>query len=142
MDDVRLIVATNLRALLDYAVDHGHPVRDAKRWALKAGLTPSTVGHWLKGTHSAQIDTLDRLARVFKLRAWQLLIPNLDPANPPAVAYTDAERRLYWRIKAAARELSRGEVDAPEEANAAGQSADGDPDRAVPAEGPRRNVKG
>lgn len=115
-EDPRLVLASNLRALLAYARDKKLPYSDAKALAKKAGLTPSTVGHWLRAENAAQIDKLERLAAVFKLRAWQLLIPNLDPSNPPAVPYTDAERRLYWRIKAAARELALGSaVDDDEE---------------------------
>jgi transcriptional regulator with XRE-family HTH domain len=131
-DDPRVVLASNLRVLLDYARDRHLPYADAKSLARKAGLTPSTVGHWLKAENAAQIDKLERLASVFKLRAWQLLIPNLDPANPPAVPYTDAERRLYWRIKAAARELAQsGAVD--EEA-LGGSDTGHDPYRKVPTE--------
>lgn len=135
-EDVRAVVAVNLQRLIDYAKDNRRPGADAKSLAAKAGVTPSTVGRWLKGDNAAQIDTLETVAKVYKLRAWQLLIPNLDPANPPAVAYTDAERRLYWRIKAAFQDLAQGEVDAEtEEATSSG--AGGAPDSRVSKESPR-----
>lgn len=137
-EDIRLVLASNLRTLLDYARDNKLPFADAKSLGKKAGLTGTTVGRWLKGSHAAQIDKLEALAYVFRLRAWQLLIPNLDPANPPAVPYTDVERRLYWRIKAAARELQLGSsVD--EEAPDSGPGLGRDNGSAEPANGSRGN---
>jgi len=35
--------------------------------------------------------------------AWQLLVPGLDPGNPPVNHVTEAEKRLYERLKEAAR---------------------------------------
>lgn len=138
-EEIKGVLASNLRTLIDYAKDRRLPYGDAKSLGAKAGLTGTTVGRWLKGSHAAQIDKLEALAGVFKLRAWQLLIPNLDPSNPPAVPYTDAERRLYWRIKAAARELAQGSaVDEPYETDA-GPGNGSDSNSQSPTERPRKD---
>lgn len=111
--DVKKVVANNLQALIKDAADHRQPYADAKSLAIKAGVQPSTVGYILKGKNAARIDTLEALANVYKLPAWALLIPDLDPSNPPVVPYTDAERALYWRIKQVAKDLMHpsGETD-------------------------------
>jgi transcriptional regulator with XRE-family HTH domain len=75
--DPRRIVARNIRALIDYDRDHGGPCYDKKRLALRAGLTPSTVGRILSLEHAPGVDTLDDIAHAFGLLAWQLLVPNL-----------------------------------------------------------------
>ena len=138
-ENVRDIVADNLRTLITYAADNRLPYCDAKSIGKRAGISGMTLGRWLKGSHAASIDALDDVARVFKLRAWQLLIPNLDPTNPPTVPYTDAERRLYWRIKQAANELAKGDIHADQEG--AGPSAGRDPDPALPAGSARRTPR-
>lgn len=111
--DVKQIVASNLRALLAYAAAHKLPYADAKSLARKAGIAGSTVGHILRGENATTIDTLQALADVYGLTAWALLIPDLDPSNPPVVPYTDTERALYWRIQQVAKELTqtRGDTD-------------------------------
>ena len=114
--DVRRVVAENIQTLLDYARDHQKPYADAKALAVRAGLSPSTVGHILKCEGAAKIDTLEAIAQVYKLSAWSLLIPNLDPSNPPVVPYTDTERALYWRIKSVAKDfVLSGGLDEEEE---------------------------
>lgn len=116
MDDVRRTVAENIAVLQQYARDHKGTYVDDASIATKAKLTPSTVGRVRKGQIATAIDTLDAIAKVYGLRAWQLLIPGLDPSNPPVVPYTDAERALYWRIKSVAADFARaGELDEQEE---------------------------
>jgi len=105
--DIKRVVSANVQTLLDYAADRHLPYANAKALAIKAGLQPSTIGHILKCETAAKIDTLQAIAKVYKLEAWSLLIPNLDPSNPPVVPYTDTERALYWRIKSVAQEFAR-----------------------------------
>jgi hypothetical protein len=44
---------------------------------------------------SVGLDIVDSVAGVFGLRAWQLLLPDLDPQNVPVTMVSDAEKRLY-----------------------------------------------
>ena len=101
----RDILSANVKALIDYSREHGGPVQDARSLALKAKLTPPTIGRVLKRSSAARIGTLDAIARVFKIDPWLLLMPGLDPSNPPVIAYTDSERRLYRRLKELAHDL-------------------------------------
>lgn len=41
------------------------------------------------------LSTLEAIASAFDLHAWQLLIPDLDPYNPPVFVMSSAERKLY-----------------------------------------------
>jgi transcriptional regulator with XRE-family HTH domain len=49
-------------------------------------MSQSTVGRILTGSVSAGIDTIEVLAARFGLKPWQLLVPGLDPTNPPKLA--------------------------------------------------------
>lgn len=149
MDDVRATVAANITTLQRYARDNRGLYVDDASVAAKAKLTPSTVGRVCKGQIATAIDTLDCIAKVYGLRAWQLLIPGLDPSNPPVVPYTDAERALYWRIKSVAADFARdGERDEqqeriePERSGAsAGDHRNQTMPRGIPAKRPSSKAK-
>lgn len=47
------------------------------------------------------IDSISKIAAVFDLQAWQLLMPGLDPSNPPVASLTAQEQALYGRLKQA-----------------------------------------
>lgn len=138
MADVRKIVGDNIRVLQEYARDHNRPCSDDKSLGLRAKVEPSTVGRIRKGMISTGIETLESIANVYKLSAWQLLIPNLDPANPPVVPYTDTERALYWRIRSVAAEFVRtGKVEHDEdETPGSGAIGSPRPHQANPDSGP------
>lgn len=106
--DFKAVVAANVQTLLDHASDTGKDWDSPKRLAKKAGLGHMTIYRMLRG-QAAKIDELESVARVFKLHAWQLLIPELDPTNPPVVPLTTAERRFYAEVKRAARVFRNGE---------------------------------
>ena len=69
-----------------------------------AGIDQRTVGRILSGSHSPTLERVDALARCFGLLAWQLLIPGLDPKNPP-IAQRSTETELYARIRRLMSEL-------------------------------------
>ena len=70
--------------------------------AKRANLDQKTISRILRMEHSPSIDKLAGLAEAFGLQAWQLLIPHLDPSNPPIVQMTPVEKELYDRLKQAA----------------------------------------
>lgn len=94
--DVKDVVGANLRRLMDYAGAKNPDSLLAKQKTLakKAGVTQSTVGRVLRKEVAVATDTLQSLAACFKLQAYQLLIPNLEPDNPVTVPITMAEREL------------------------------------------------
>ena len=80
------------------------------RLANDAGVGPGTVSRLKKCETYLQLNTVDALAAVFDLAAWQLLVPGLEPANPPVIALASpAERKLYKRFLAFKKSLENGD---------------------------------
>ena len=73
--------------------------------AKAGGISQRTVNR-ARNAAQVKLDSLQGLARAFGLAPWQLLIPELDPANPPLLAISKEERALYSRLQAAARAIS------------------------------------
>lgn len=83
---------------------------DASQGAIghKMGMAQSTVGRILKQKHAPDLDTLESLADAVGVSLWQLLVPRLDPTNPPVLQNASPEEReLYDRLRQAAEVLSR-----------------------------------
>jgi hypothetical protein len=114
-DELRGVLARNLLALLNHAKDHeqtddnGIPLSTALGLERSSGVGNSTISRWLKQEVAAKIDDVHRVALAYGLQGWQLLFPNLDPANPPVVPYTAAEMELYKVLKAGAEVIARQE---------------------------------
>lgn len=73
----------------------------------KVGIGQSTVGRILTGENDPRIGTLDKIAAAYGLETWQLLVPDLDPKNPPILrSVSPAEEQLYKRLRDAAEELA------------------------------------
>lgn len=59
---------------------------------------------------SVGLAVLEKIADHFHLAAWQLLVPGLDPKNPPALQPVSAEEQaLYEKIRAAAKAIVAAE---------------------------------
>ncbi len=83
------IVAANLTRLL---TQRG---LSQNQLAVKCGLNQTTVGHVRRAEVAAQVDSLERIATVFGLQPWQMLVPDLDLKRPPQISdLTDKERRI------------------------------------------------
>jgi hypothetical protein len=100
MDPIQ-ILADNILNLMAF-----HGIQSNAALAKAAKIDPSTVGRMINKKHASQIDRVQAVARVFDLDAWQLMIPNLDPSNPPVVQLTAVERDLYERLRKAAEAFS------------------------------------
>lgn len=101
--DIGLELAANLAALMAASVD----LRTQTAVGKRAGVDQRTVGRILNQEHSPNLVQIGKLAAAFGLQPWQLLVPHLDPTNPPVVHLTQAERELYARMRWAARQLTR-----------------------------------
>lgn len=113
--DLRYVIAENLESLKKWHTDHGNTLTSARAIARAANLSKNTVTQLLDprkavGERYPTVDTLEAVAAVFDLQAWQLLIPGIDPTNPPVLPVTAAERDLTERFKTLARELERLEA--------------------------------
>jgi transcriptional regulator with XRE-family HTH domain len=94
------VFAANLERLMAYAAKH-HDKRLASPEALEeaSGVSRSNIYRYLAQETSPTLEKLEGIARAFDLMAWQLLVPHLDPANPPVVFVTPEERALYDSIR-------------------------------------------
>lgn len=102
---VESIVGNNLDALMRHFKDlsTNHRVAD------KAKIPARTVGRIRNAEVSCSLDTLAKIARVFAVEPWHLMVPNYDPANPPVRTITQIERQLYASMRAAAQQIEDGE---------------------------------
>lgn len=127
--DIKKVLKANVEALMTYFADRqrGKTMRtDAQgvRWlAGKAKISPGSVGRIFKAKTSVGIDIVDKVARAFKLRAYQLLIPELDPANPAWIPATKEEKRIAKTVRLVSETLdTEGAEGAHEETNPDGRS--------------------
>lgn len=77
-----------------------------RAWSDRVGVGEATIERMLKGTASVQIDSIEAVANGFGLQAWQILVPGLDPTNPP-VYLTPAERDMYNRFRQFTEEIRK-----------------------------------
>jgi len=53
----------------------------------------------VSGAVSPTLRQIEDVAKLLGLQPWQLLVPGLDPTNPPVVTMTETERALYARLR-------------------------------------------
>lgn len=108
--DIRAILSANLSALMDYARDHQHPdlstLKGIER-ATNGQATRTTLRGMRDGTRYVQLDTLEAVATAFDIQPWALLLPDLDPANPPIKPVSKTEAQLYQRMSKVARDYEQ-----------------------------------
>lgn len=96
--DIRITVAENLNALMAHHLDLDSNPKLSKK--SKVGL--GTVSRMRTAKVDVTIDTLEKVAFAFDLQAWQLLVPDLSPQDPPMLRdIPPAEQELYRRLRAA-----------------------------------------
>ena len=72
----------------------------------------STIGRLLRGEQSPTLDMVERLARAFDLEPWQMLVPELEPSNPPITKQIDdVQRQLFAKFKQAAEDLATYKIE-------------------------------
>lgn len=100
--DPKSTVWRNVAALMR----HQWGGENLQRLAREAKTSPGNCARLKAQKTSIGIDMLAVFAKPFGLQPWQLLVPSLDPANPPVVWMTQAERDLYDRMRQAAKDLA------------------------------------
>jgi len=85
---LRKVLATNLAALMCRPGRPQISEHELARLARRAAgsLSQSTIHRMLHGETSCGVDHLMTLADVFAVEPWQLLVPDLDPSDPPVLA--------------------------------------------------------
>jgi len=99
------LVAANLKRLMDSG--RGPVGQNAIFRACNGRVSQSTVGRMLSGETNTGVDTVQIVAELYGLEAWQLLLPNLNIDNPQAAPLTAAEELFYDKIRAAYEELPK-----------------------------------
>ena len=100
MSDSRLVLADNIKAMLE---KDGLSVRG---FAMRHKLQQKAMDRIVKAENAISLDTLDKLSSALGLFSWQLLTPGLDISNPPHIAISEAEIRLYQRLSSLAKSSS------------------------------------
>jgi hypothetical protein len=103
MGKSRTILAKNLAALMKASPECGTRLLLREKAKLGGGSVDGAV----TAATAVTIDTLEQLATAFGLQTWQLLVPDLDPSNPPVMHLSDSEREFYKRIEDKMQQLQR-----------------------------------
>lgn len=120
------IVAANLGRLMKWAELRGELGLASQNGLAKvAKVGQRTIGRILSLEQEPGVDTLHAIAQAYDLQGWQLLIPDIEPANPPVLkGASDAERELFKAfqdVQAKMRALEKEKASASQET--ASQSA-------------------
>lgn len=78
---------------------HHYGKENLNRLARDTGVGPGSASRIKARNTSVGLEVLDKIAAHFKLEPWHLLLPKLDPSNPPVFMLTEVEERLYKRLK-------------------------------------------
>lgn len=73
------VLAENVRRLIDYHEASENRIAQIKRFS------QTTLNRITHGQGAARLSSVEALAKAFGLDAWQLLVPDLDPRNPPTL---------------------------------------------------------
>lgn len=97
----KVIAAENLKALMIYhgfVKKDGSPNQSALAKHLNGTPNQTTIGRILRGDMSPTMENMHDIAKAFDLHEWQLMVPFLDPKNPPVQVICEAEREFYKRL--------------------------------------------
>lgn len=81
--DIRAVLKENVERL---APTHPDGRINKNRLAGDTDIKLGGAQRVLSGTTNVGIDLVQKVARSYRLAPWQLLVPGLDPANPPELA--------------------------------------------------------
>lgn len=87
-------LSENLKALMA----HDPELTTEPKVAKAAGVDQKTVWRMIKKSNSSTLDKIAKVAAAFDLQAWQLLVPGLEPENPPVVV-TRLESDFFARLR-------------------------------------------
>lgn len=108
--DTVTVFSANLTVLLAYYMRIGDRTHGTMLGISRVtGLSRTSILRAVRKDGACGIDVAQSIARAYGLDAWQMLIPDLDPSNPPIVSVTPAERQLWERIRSVAKQLKDDE---------------------------------
>lgn len=102
------LFSSNLQSLM--RVDQSLNTQNALAKASKVGQR--SIGRLLRQEQSPTLDMVERLAGAFHLEAWQMLVADFDPTNPPITKQIDDQQKEIWRrIREAFQDLATYNVE-------------------------------
>lgn len=97
---IKETVAANLKRLRE-----SHDMSKAG-FARYCGMAQPVYLRLESGELTQHLESLLKIANKCGLQVWQLIVPDLDPSNPPVLKQpSQAEREFYDRIRSALREF-------------------------------------
>ena len=98
-DTLRATLARNLRKKIE--LDLGGPGArfSVRAWSLGKGLDVRMIDRLVKGEHAVTLDKLAEIAAACGLKPWQLLLDDLDPAEPADAPISAEERATLRRLR-------------------------------------------
>jgi hypothetical protein len=84
---------------------HHWGAENLTRLAREASVSPGTASRIKAQQTSIGLEVVQAVADVWGIPPWVLLVPHLDPANPPTGYMSSAEAALYKRLREAAEAL-------------------------------------
>jgi hypothetical protein len=94
----RATLAANLKRLIEHATPRGQRP-SIRAWAMSKELDVRLVDRLTKGKHAVTLDKLEIIAEACGLKAWQLLIDDLDPSALPDAPISEEDRLLLRKIR-------------------------------------------
>lgn len=95
---LRAILAANLRRRINADTPAGEKV-SVRAWAMRKGLDVRMIDRLVKGQHAVTLDNLDKIADACGLKAWHLLLDDLDPSSTPDAPISEDERKMLKRLR-------------------------------------------
>ena len=100
--NMKRVIWENLTALME---SHWGAV-NLNQLAREAGIGPASVTRIKNQETSIGIDLLEKLASIFDLQPWQLLVPGLNPGNLPVLSVGgDTEQIFYKTLESIRKEI-------------------------------------
>lgn len=100
----KTVLAENIERLMAY---HKISSDAALAGLCKPKVDQKTIWRIRNQQQSPTVEKLEAIATALGLRTWQILIPGIDPSNPPAITMTATEADLYKRLSDLARDLPK-----------------------------------
>ena len=112
IDGLSELVAKNAKAAYLHS-----GFRSYRELAIRAGVAPNSVKYLLEPDKrpatgrvdpSPRLDVLDKIAKAMGYSAWQMMLSEFDPQNPPERNLTRRENDFYKKIEKAYDDLDKG----------------------------------
>lgn len=100
----RDVLALNLKALMAAKVGPTSQ-SELKR---RSGVAQATIGRILSKDVAPTTETLAQIAEAYGLEGWQLMVPGMEPTNPPTLMPVSKEEKAFHdQIRAAFTGLAK-----------------------------------